>query len=137
MAQLDWTEAAAAALNEDPAFRKLGSADLVLGLKAGRVVRVVVFEAFGITRTETADEAELRDCEVVIEMSPRDWTAYLRRRAGGKGPSLLALDAERSIVSAADPLRRLKFERYHLTLQAFVDRGAALIPGPRRVAAAA
>lgn len=137
MAQLDWLEAAAAALNEDPAFRKLGSADLVLGLKAGRVVRMVVFEAFGVTRVDTVDDAALRDCEVVIEMPPRDWTVYLRRRATGKGPSLVALDLERSIVRPADPpdpLRRLKFERYHLTLQALVDRGAALLPAPRRAA---
>ena len=50
MAQLDWLEETAAELNEDPAFRNLGSTDLVLGLKAGRVVRIVVFEAFGIAR---------------------------------------------------------------------------------------
>ena len=135
MAQLDWLEETAAELNEDPAFRNLGSTDLVLGLKAGRVVRIVVFEAFGIARIEDADEGALRDCEVVIDMAPRDWTAYLRRRAAGKGPSLLALDMDREIVRAPDPLQRLKFERYHLTLQALLDRGAAKLPTPRRVAA--
>ena len=135
MAQLDWLEETAAELNEDPEFRKLGSTDLVLGLKAGRVVRIVVFEAFGIARIEDADEGALRDCEVVIEMAPREWTNYLRRRAAGKGPSLLALDMDREIVHAPDPLQRLKFERYHLTLQALVDRGAANLPTPRRVAA--
>lgn len=135
MAQLDWLEETAAELNEDPEFRKLGSTDLVLGLKAGRVVRIVVFEAFGIARIEDADEGALRDCEVVIEMAPREWTNYLRRRAAGKGPSLLALDMDREIVRAPDPLQRLKFERYHLTLQALVDRGAAKSPTPRRVAA--
>ena len=135
MAQLDWLEEAAAELNEDPDFRKLGSTDLVLGLKAGRVVRIVVFEAFGIARIEDADAGALRDCEVVIDMAPRDWTAYLRRRATGKGPSLVALDMDREIVRAPDPLQRLKFERYHLTLQALVDRGATKLPTPRRVAA--
>ena len=135
MAQLDWLEEAAAELNEDPDFRNLGSTDLVLGLKAGRVVRIVAFEAFGIARIEDADEGALRDCEVVIDMAPRDWTAYLRRRATGKGPSLLALDMDREIVRAPDPLQRLKFERYHLTLQALVDRGATKLPTPRRVAA--
>ena len=136
MAQLDWIDAAAAELNADPAFRSLGSTDLVLGLKAGRVVRIVVFEAFGIARVEDADEAALRDCELVVDMAPRDWTAYLRRRAAGKGPSLLALDLERGIARASDPLKRLKFERYHLTLQALFDRGAAKLPAPRRLASA-
>ena len=130
MAQLGWLEAAAAALNASPAFRKLGSTDLVLGLKAGRVVRTVTFEAFAIVGVATADESALRDCDIVIDMAPRDWTSYLRRRAKGAGPSLLGLDLERSIVQAADPLQRLKFERYHLTLQALVDQGAALLPRP-------
>ena len=137
MAQLDWIEAAAAALEADGTFRQLGSADLVLGLKAGRVVRIVVFEAFGLARVEDASDAALRDCELVIEMAPRDWTSYLRRRAAGKGPSLVALDMEREIVRAPDPLLRLKFERYHLTLQALVDRAAAQLPTPRQVASAA
>ena len=130
MAQLGWLEAAAAALNASPAFRKLGSTDLVLGLKAGRVVRTVTFEAFAIVGIASADESALRDCDLVIDMPPRDWTSYLRRRAKGAGPSLLGLDLERSIVRAADPLQRLKFERHHLTLQALLDQGAALLPRP-------
>lgn len=134
MAQLDWLEAAAEKLNASPAFRQLGSTDLVLGLKAGRTVRILTFEAFAITELRDAGDAALRDCDLVIAMPPRDWSSYLRRRAKGSGPSLVALDLERGIVSAADPLQRLKFERYHLTLQALVDQGAALLPTPRRAA---
>ena len=137
MAQLDWLEAAAAAVNEDPAFRKLGSVDLTLGLKAGRVVRVVVFEAFGVADIATAEEAALRDCDVVIEMAPREWTNYLRRRAKRNGPSLLALDLDRDIVRAENPLNRLKFERYHLSLQALVDRGGEIVAPPKPAVATA
>ena len=126
MAQLDWLPGAQAALNEDPAFRKLGSTDLVLGLKSGRAVRRVVFEAFEIASVDETDEAALRDCEVVIEMTPREWTNYLRRRAKGTGPSLVSLNLDRDIVRAANPLDGLKFDRYHLSLQALVDQGALL-----------
>lgn len=136
MAQLDWLRPAAAALAEDSNFRKLGSADLVLGLKAGRVVRVVTFEAFEIASIEDADESALRDCEVVVEMAPREWRRYLARRAKGSGPSLLSLEHDRSVVRAANPLHRLKFERYHLTLQALLDAGANIVAKPREVAAA-
>ena len=135
MAQLDWLEAAAAAVNEDPAFRKLGSVDLVLGLKAGRVVRTVTFEAFGVADVEDTNDTALRDCDLVIEMSPREWTNYLRRRARHAGPSLLALDLDRGIVSAANPLNRLKFERYHLSLQALVDQGGAITARSKTAAA--
>lgn len=127
MAQLDWLPGAQAALNEDPAFRKLGSTDLVLGLKSGRAVRRVVFEAFEIASVDETDEAALRDCEVVIEMTPREWTNYLRRRAKGTGPSLVSLNLDREIVRAANPLDGLKFDRYHLSLQALVDQGAQLV----------
>ena len=124
MAQLDWLPGAQAALNKDPAFRKLGSTDLVLGLKSGRAVRRVVFEAFEIASVDESDEAALRDCDVTIEMTPREWTNYLRRRAKGTGPTLSSLDLDRGIVQAANPLDRLKFDRYHLSLQALVDQGA-------------
>jgi len=126
MAQLDWLPGAQAALNDDPAFRRLGSTDLVLGLKSGRAVRRVVFEAFEIASVDETDEAALRDCEIVIEMTPREWTNYLRRRAKGTGPTLVSLDLDRDIVSAANPLDQLKFDRYHLSLQALVDQGARL-----------
>ncbi len=124
MAQLDWVAPAGVALNADREFRKLGSTDLVLGLKSGKAVRVVVFEAFGVTTVEDATDSALRDCEVVIEMAPREWTNYLQRRARGSGPSLVSLDLDHGIVSAPNPLHRLKFDRYHLSLQALVDRGA-------------
>ena len=136
MAQLDWLDGASAALNEDPAFRKLGSTDLVLGLKAGRVVRIVTFEAFHIASVREADDAALRDCELVIEMTPREWTNHLRRRARGAGPSLIGLDLDRRIVRAADPLSRLKFERYHLSLQALLDQGARDVAQQRLALAA-
>lgn len=126
MAQLDWLDAAGAALNADPAFRRLGSTDLVLGLKAGKAVRVVTFEAFEVASVREADETALRDCELVIEMTPRQWTDYLKRRAVGKGQPLVGVDVDRNIVHAPDPLKRLKFERYHLSLQALVDKGAQI-----------
>lgn len=126
MAQLDWLEAAGTALNVDPAFRRLGSTDLVLGLKSGRAVRVVTFEAFEVASVREADETALRDCELVIEMTPRQWTDYLKRRAHGGGQPLVGLDLDRNIVRAPDPLKRLKFERYHLSLQALVDKGARI-----------
>jgi hypothetical protein len=125
MAQLDWLGPARDACNADPAFRKLGSTDLSLGLKSGRAVRIALFEAFEIADVREAEESALRDCDLVIDMPPREWSRYLQRRAKGTGPMLVSLDMDRGIVSAPDPLKRLKFERYHLSLQALVDHGAA------------
>ncbi|MDE0659631.1 MAG: hypothetical protein F4029_10320 [Gammaproteobacteria bacterium] len=140
MAQLDWVHPAGEAVNQDPGFRKLGSADLVVGLKSGKAVRIVALEAFEVASVETADEAALRDCELVIEMTPRQWTDYLTRRARGVAPSLVSLDIDRGIVRAPDPMLRLKFDRYHLSIQALCDAGARIeatrTAAPRRTTVA-
>jgi hypothetical protein len=123
---LDWLPAARDALNAEPAFRRLGSADFTLGLVVGDEARLVEFRAFEVAWVAEADAQVLRDADVVIEMPAKDWNAYLRQRARARGPSLLTLDLERRIVGGRSPLARLLFERYNRTLQAFVDRGAAL-----------
>ncbi len=127
---LDWLPAARDALNADPGFRKLGSADFSLGLVLGDRARLVTFEAFEISAVAEADPADLRDADLVLEMTPRDWNAYLRQRARGKGETLLSLDVERRLVRARDPLKRLLFERYNRSIQALIDCGAALAAAP-------
>lgn len=122
--RLEWLEKARAALNADPAFRKLGSADVVLGLSLGDEVRLVKFEAFEIG--EIVEGGDLRDADLVLNLSPKDWNAYLRQRARDKGPSLLTLDQEEQVFEAANPLARNLLPRYNLSLQAFIDTGARL-----------
>ena len=122
--KLDWLEAAQAEVNGDPAFRKLGSTDLVLGLALGEETRLVRFEAFEVTGIES--DVDLRDASLVLRMSPRDWNAYLKQRAAGRGPSLLTLDLEDDVFEAPSPLGRQLLPRYNLSLQAFIDTGARL-----------
>ncbi len=126
MAQLDWLEDAKQAVNADPAYRRLGSADVVIGFKAGKTIRKVTLEAFEVGSIEPIEEDDLRDVELVIDMPARDWTNYLKRRGKGAGPSLLSLDLDRDIVRAPNVLDKVKFERYHLSIQALVDKGAEL-----------
>lgn len=124
--KLDWLDDVAQVLSEDREFRKLGSIDLTLGLSLGDEVRLVVFTAFEISDIREAAATDLRDADIVIEMSPKDWNVYLRQRQKGKGPSLLSLDLEGGVVSGADPLARVKLARYNLSVQKFLDTGAAL-----------
>lgn len=126
MPHLDWLEGAKQAINVDPAYRRLGSADVVIGFKAGKTIRKVTLEAFEVGSIESIEEDDLRDVELVIDMPARDWTNYLKRRGKGTGPSLLSLDLDRDIVRAPNVLDKVKFERYHLSIQALVDKGAEL-----------
>lgn len=126
MAQLDWLEPAKSAVNQDPAYRKLGNADVVLAFKAGKAIRKVTFEAFEVGAIEAIAKEDLRDAELVIEMSTQEWSRYLRRRSRGTGPSLLSLDLDKGVVKGRNPLDEMKFLRYHTSIQMLVDKGAAL-----------
>lgn len=123
--RLDWLEAARAELNGDPAFRRLGSTDMVLGLELGDEIRLVTFEAFEIG--EIREGGDLRDAGLVLSMAPKDWNAYLRQRAKGRGPTLLSLDLDEGVFRAATPLLGYLLPRYNLTLQKFIDTGARLV----------
>jgi len=125
-ANLAWLEQAQSAVNGSSAFRKLGSADVLLGLAIDDEKRLVKFEAFEVAEVGTVGANALRDADIVIEMSAKDWNAYLRQRSKGKGPSLLTLDLDGGVIKAASPLLRLKLERYNLSLQMFIDTGARL-----------
>ena len=125
-ANFSWLEAAQRHRNDDSAFRKLGSTDMKLGLVIGDEARLVVFEAFEISQIGDLDPHDVRDVDLVIRMTPRDWNAYLKKRAQGKGPTLLSLDLDSPVVYARNPLKRLLFERFNLSLQMFIDSGARL-----------
>lgn len=124
--KLDWLNAAREQLNVDPGYRKLGSTDVTLGLAIGGECRLVVFEAFTISAVRVIDDTELRDADIVIRMTPKAWNAYLRNRQKGRAASLLSLDIDKAVVTGADPLKRNKLARYNLSIQAFLDAGAAL-----------
>jgi hypothetical protein len=125
-ANFDWLAKAQQQLNKDPAFRKLGSTDLKLGLLIGDQARLVTFEAFEIADVAELNPDDMRDADLVINMSPKDWNAYLRKRRTGKAPSLMSVDLDDPVVYAQNPLKRILFERYNLSIQALIDRGAQL-----------
>ena len=116
------------AVNADPAFRQLGTCDVRVGIKAGESAFLVDFVAFECAGVEQIDVDALRDADFFFDLSVPEWRTYLAGRCGGNAPSLVSLDVDTpdGIVKGGDPLKKLKFERFHLTLQAFLDKGAEL-----------
>jgi hypothetical protein len=130
MAALNLTllEKTRAAVNADKEYRKLGTTDARVGIKAGEAAYLVDFEAFECAAVAAIELDALRDADFYLELPPDAWQSYLAGRRAGTAPSLISLDVDtpNGIVKGTDPLKTLKFERYHLTLQSFFDTGARL-----------
>ena len=116
------------AVNADVDFRRLGTCDARVGIKSGDDAFVVDFVAFECAAVSAIDLDSLRDADFYLELAPDAWRRYLAGRASGTAPTLVSLDVDspNGIVKGSDLLKVLKFERYHLTLQSFLDRGARL-----------
>ena len=116
------------AVNGDREFRRLGTCDARMGLKIGDAAFLVDFAAFGCAAVASIELDALRDADFYLEQSPAQWRSYLDGRRAGVAPTLISLDVATpdGLVKGSDPLKTLKFERFHLTLQAFVDAGAQL-----------
>ena len=125
MAVFDWMFVAQEEANEDPAFRALGSADTVVFFQSGKHVRRVTFEAFQIESVTNVGLDAVDDCDILINMTTREWNSYLFQRRHHRAPSLLALDAEKKFIKTKDTFARLAYERFSRTIQAFVDYGAS------------
>ncbi len=125
---LDLLSRACAAVNSDADFKKLGTADMIAGIKVDNAAFTVTFEAFEVAGVEAIAVDELRDADFYLELPAQAWQRYLAGRKAGRAPTLSVLDLETDggILRGAEPLKTLKFERYIGTLQAFFDKGAAL-----------
>jgi hypothetical protein len=119
-----WLKTAQNAINEDPAFRELGSIDAKMGIKVAGKAFIVTFSGFTCHDVSGCKVSDLRDADFVVEMSQRDWDAFVQERATGKGASLVELDNVGDVVKAINPRKKLDFLRYHNSFQAFIDAGA-------------
>jgi len=116
------------AVNRDASFRALGSCDARVGLRDGANAYLVTFEAFECAGVAQIDVDDLRDADFYLDLGAGAWQAYLDGRQRASAPTLLSLDLDTPggiVRSPADPRKALEFERYHSTLQAFIDAGAS------------
>ena len=115
------------AVNRDASFRALGSCDARVGLRADARAFLVTFEAFECAAVAPIEVDDLRDTDFYLELAAPAGDAYLNGRRSRSAPTLLSLDLDTPggiVRSAGDPRKALEFERYHATLQAFIDAGA-------------
>ena len=119
-----WLKTAQKAINDDPAFRALGSVDATMGIKVASAAFLVTFGGFTCHDVQKVKVADLRDADFVVGMSQSQWDAFLEGRSSGKGVTLAEVDNVDGVVTAVNPRKKLDFLRYHISLQAFIDAGA-------------
>ena len=129
MAVFDWLLPARDFVNESPEFRKFGSVDFKLALKSGKHCKLVHFHGFAVGEIRDLDpDMPFAEADLMIDMPTRAWNSYLKKRSVRRGETLQSLDLDKQVISAGNPLNRRLFDRYQLSIQAFVDAGANWIP---------
>ena len=129
---LAWFEELRRLVNDDPAYRQIGTVDASMGVKVGDEVFVVIFEAFECSSVRSGNEYDLINVDFFIEMESAAWRAMLENiRANGSaeaGQTLVSLDMlnEISTNATGDQLRADMFFRYNQSLQHFFDLSANL-----------
>ena len=129
---LAWFEELQRLVNDDPAYRQIGTVDASMGVKVGDEVFVVTFEAFECSSVRSGNEYDLINVDFFIEMDSDAWKAMLeniRDNGGaGSGHTLVSLDMlnEISTNATGDQLRADMFFRYNQSLQHFFDLSANL-----------
>jgi len=67
---IDWFEAVRELVNNDEEYRRLGTFDSTVGVKAGDQVFELTFEAFECAGVREISENDLRDVDFWLEQSP-------------------------------------------------------------------
>ena len=102
---LAWFEELQRLVNDDPAYRQIGTVDASMGVKVGDEVIVVTFEAFECSSVRSGNEYDLINVDFFIEMESDAWRAMLENiRANGgaeAGQTLVSLDMLNEISTNA------------------------------------
>lgn len=122
-----WLQRARAAVNADPDFRRRGSIDVTMALRSAGATYLVTFAGFTCHDVRTVAEGDARSAAFTIAMSPDRWDRFLEGRRTGAGRTLLDIDTTDGVISAPQPRKKLEFLRFHTSLQAFFDAGAAAV----------
>ena len=127
-----WFEELRRMVNDDPAYRQIGTVDASMGIKIGDEVFVVTFEAFECSAVRAGNEYDLINVDFFIEMEWDAWKIMLEdikaNGGAGAGQTLVSLDMlnEISTNATGDQLRADMFFRYNQSLQHFFDLSASL-----------
>jgi hypothetical protein len=129
---LEWFEAVRDLVNQDEAFRRLGTVDARVGVKVGDKTYELTFEAFECAGVRQIGQEELRDCDFWLEQEPEAWKEMISNiQENGQADlshTLNTIDLTRpdGFARSNDGYRRDAFYRFNQSLQHFFDSSARL-----------
>ncbi len=129
---VDWFEAVKELVNDDDAFRRLGTVDATVGVRVGDRIFQLTFEAFECTAVTEIQEHDLRDLDFWLEQSPQQWQEMLENIKTNGAADLqhtlntIDLTQPEGLARSFDGYRRDAFYRFNQSLQHFFDSSAKI-----------
>lgn len=127
---VEWFQAVADLVNEDPEYRKLGTCDALVGIEVGDRTFVLNFEAFDVGEIRETANPEGEDLDFTLVMTPERWREMLENiREEGHATlehtlNTIDLASPEEFARAEDYYRRDLFYRFNQSFQHFFDASA-------------
>lgn len=129
---VEWFNAIKDLVNDDPAFRQLGTIDTVIGVKVGSKIYELTFEAFECTGVREVSANDLRDMDFWLEQSYDQWKDMLENIKKNGAADLshtlntIDLSTPEGFARSHDGYRRDAFYRFNQSIQDFFNASAKI-----------
>lgn len=131
---LEWFQQVQKLVNADPNFKKLGTADAVVGIKiSDRDEKyLLTFEAFEVVDVKEAKQADLEAADFYLELPYDSWKEMLVNiKTNGHADlhhtlNTIDLELPEGFAQSKDEYRRDLFYRFNQTFQDFFNKSAEL-----------
>ena len=131
---IEWFNALRDIVNEDDAYRHIGTCDAVVGIKLPDAKKyfLITFEAFEVLEAKVVSETEAEDSDFWLEMPDDRWQEMIKN-IGENGKADLShtlntidLEDETGFARSNDGYRRDAFYRFNQSFQHFFDSSAKI-----------
>lgn len=129
---VEWFDAIKNIVNQDPAYRQLGTVDTVIGVKVGSKIYELTFEAFECTNVKEVSENDLRDMDFWLEQPYDSWKDMIEniKKHGAADLShtmnTIDLSMPEGFARSHDGYRRDAFYRFNQSIQDFFNAAAKI-----------
>jgi hypothetical protein len=129
---VQWFDAVRELVNNDDAFRRLGTVDARVGIRVGDQLFELTFEAFECVGVREIGENDLRDLDFWLEQSPEEWRDMIENIKQHGSADLthtlntIDLTMPEGFARSYDGYRRDAFYRFNQSLQHFFDSSAKI-----------